>query len=140
MYVVRQPARILRSKADGFTLLEVVVALAVLALTLGVVYETLGWSLRRSSVTQKKEIAWLHAQSILAEVRGQANSPLGLRAGSKEGESAGVKWRIEARDHASSIIDASTLIPLEVTVTVPWGPKAAETIQLQSIELVRRAP
>jgi hypothetical protein len=76
----------------------------------------------------------------LAELRAQSNPSLELRPGIKEGESAGVKWRIETRDRASSIIETSSLVPIEVTVTIPWGPKTAEWIQLNSIELVRRAP
>jgi hypothetical protein len=110
---------------------------------LGVVYETLGWSLRRSAVTQQKEIAWLHAQSLLSVVRAQSGSQLGLRLGVRESDTASVKWRIEVREApgetSGQISESSGVVPLEVTVTVPWGPKPREQIQLKSIELARRA-
>jgi len=121
----------------GFTLLEVVVALAVLAMTLSVVYETLGWSLRRSAVAQQKEIAWLHAQSALATLRTEQS----LRAGIQEGENAdGAKWHMEIRVHTSQASDSSAIVPFEVIVSVPWGPKSQEQVQFKSIELARRAP
>ena len=120
-------------------MLEVVVALAVLALTLGVVYETLGWSLRRTAVAQQKEIAWLHAQSILATIRAEAVQSAGLYTGTQEGESAGVKWRVEIRGRVADISESSAIVPFEVVVTVPWGPKRNEWIALKSIELARKA-
>jgi general secretion pathway protein I len=114
--------------------LEVVVALAVLAMTLGVIYETLGWSLRRSSVAQRKEVAWLQAQTILSSLRAEQ----GLRAGPQDGSAAGVKWHVDVRQHASQVSESSGLVPFEVVVTVPWGPKPQEQVQLESIELAKR--
>jgi len=127
-------------RSRGFTLLEVVVALAVLALTLGAVYEALGWSLRRSAIVQKKEIAWLQAQSILATLRAQPASLSGQRQGTQEGGSESVKWRVEVRERASAVSESSGIVPLDVTIIMPWGPKPNQEIELHSIELARRSP
>ncbi len=121
--------------AKGFTLLEVVVAMAVLALLLGTVYESFGWGLRRSEVVQKKEKAWLNAQSLLAALRVEKEFSPGIRESDTD---AVPKWRVEIRNRKEELGGASAFMPVDVIVTVPWGPKSKEFIELKSVELASR--
>lgn len=118
----------------GFTLIEVVVSLAILALSLGVVYQSFGWSVRWTAALSREEAAWLTAQSILAEVRARPT----LEPGSTEGElSRGLSWytRVDARE--GTVDSQSPLQPFAVTVEVRWGLRESQRVRLQSIEIGR---
>jgi general secretion pathway protein I len=120
----------------GFTLIEAVVALAILALTLGVVYESFGWSLRRTAGVEKRETAWLAAQSVLATIRGR---PV-LQIGSERGEvPGGLEWEAHIARHDAAIDPHSPIQPFEVTIEVSWGADEARRITLRSIETGRVA-
>lgn len=119
---------------SGFTLIEAVVALAILALTLGVVYESFGWSLRRTAGVEKREAAWLTAQSVLATIRGR---PV-LQIGSERGEvPGGLQWQANIARHNVAIDPQSPVQPFEVTIDVLWGSNEAQRITLRSIETGR---
>lgn len=125
-----------RSKKNGFTLIEVVVALAVLALSLGALYESFGWSLRRTAALERREGAWLTAQSLLAEIRGRPQ----LRPGTEPGESTGgLKWVSHIAQHDASSIVQGSLAVFDVTIEVSWGGGSGHSIRLQSMELSRTA-
>jgi general secretion pathway protein I len=120
-----------RRHHSGFTLIEAVVALAILALTLGVVYESFGWSLRRTSGVEKREIAWLTAQSVLATVRGRPT----LRVGNERGEAAdGLTWEAHIAHYDAQIDPQSPIQPFEVTIDVSWGADPAQRVTLRSVE------
>lgn len=110
--------------ACGFTLIETVVALAILALVAGVAYESFGWSLRRTAALEKRETAWLIAQSLLADVRGRHT----LRIGTERGKAAGLDWEARITQYERPIEAA------EVTIDVRWGEGRARHITLRSVE------
>ena len=115
---------------SGFTLVEVTVALVILALSLGVVYESLGWSLRRSAALRHRESAWLVAQSQLAEIRRTPVSKQVDRSGSTPD---GLRWSSRVRPLGSAA--ENDLQAFEVVVQVSWGRRIAQQVRLQSIEV-----
>jgi general secretion pathway protein I len=118
------------SSHAGFTLLETVIALAILALSLGVIYESLGWSLRRSATLEGREAAWLAAQSVLADVRSRD----ALRAGVEQGQTKdGLRWTARIAAHEARVDTAGAIKPFEVTIEVSWGSRDSQRIQLHSI-------
>lgn len=118
----------------GFTLIEVVVSLAILALSLGVLYQSFGWSLRRTAVLSKEESAWLAAQSLLAEVRAR---PM-LQPGIGEGEwPGGLQWQTRVAAQTAALDPAGPLQPFAVIVEVRWGARASQRVRLESIEIGR---
>lgn len=121
-------------RQSGFTLIEAVVALAILALSLGVVYESFGWSLRRTAGVQKREVAWLTAQSLLAGIRGR---PM-IEEGSERGEGVdGIEWEMRIVPAAAVIDPQSPIMPFEVTIDVSWGSRPAQRVTLRSVETGR---
>jgi type II secretory pathway pseudopilin PulG len=121
-------------------LIETAVALAILALTLTVVYQSFGWTLRRSGEQQRRDLAWLTALSLLDQLR---RDPA-LAAGRRDGRSSqGLQWEalVESYSFPADMtrgmfasIDGSTPL-LEIRITVHWGDSPARSIELRSIEL-----
>jgi prepilin-type N-terminal cleavage/methylation domain-containing protein len=117
----------------GFTLIEVVVSLAILALSLGVLYQSFGWSGRSTAKLVSEEAAWLAAQSLLAEIRARPT----LARGTSEGEWPGLRWQTRIDEHGSSVDSESPLQPFAVTIEVRWGQRTSQRLRLQSVEIGR---
>jgi general secretion pathway protein I len=126
-----------RRHASGFTLIEVVVAFAILALSLGALYESLGGSLRRGGAARQEELATLRAESLLSEFRGSGGLLPQERAGSDA--ELGYSWRITVKPYPAEISEHSALSAESVDVEVSWGERR-HNVQLHSVELLRKAP
>jgi len=111
------------ARPRGFTLLEVVVAFAIFALTTAAVMRTIGNSLSMSTVSARHAVATLIAESRLAAV-GVENP---LAAGETTGRAAGgFDWRarvaaidVEETDSGETAA-AGRVQPFAITVTVGW--------------------
>jgi general secretion pathway protein I len=103
-------------RAQGFTLLEVLVALIVFALVFGILAQILRTGLRQSASAETTAAASLLARSQLARV----GTELALEVGEVEGEADGMRWRtaIELAEAASEDTELATY---QVQVTVAWG-------------------
>jgi general secretion pathway protein I len=118
----------------GFTLIEVLVSLAILALSLGVLYQSFGWSMRRTAVLSNEEAAWLAAQSLLAEVRARPT----LQPGTNDGEwPRGLRWRTRVDAQQSTVDPVSPMQPFAVSVEVRWGTRDSQRVRLESVEVGR---
>lgn len=123
-----------RRSYSGFTLVEVVVSLAILALSLGVLYQSFGWSARRTASLARSEAAWLVAQSLLSEIRARPT----LQVGSNEGEwPGGMRWMTSVDAYDGAVDQTRPLQPFAVTIEVRWGERSSQRVQLQSVELGR---
>ena len=126
-----------RHRSRGFTLIEVVVAFAILAVSLGVLYETFGGALRRSAAAAQRELAALRADSLLAEFRGSG----GLLPAQRQGrdEDTGFEWRITQKAYPAELAAESGWVTDAVTVEVSWGAGEARTLKRESVELLQRS-
>ena len=124
-----------RRKQGGFTLIEVVVAFAILALSLGALYESFGGALRRSSTATRRELAALRAESLLAEFRGSG----GLLPAPRNGRDAqpDFDWRVTSKPYPAELTEGSAWKTDAVTVEISWGGEKRQSLSLQSIELIR---
>jgi len=117
----------------GFTLIEVVVAFAILALSLGALYQSFSVTLRQSQRIEKRELALLEAQSLLARV----GKDLPLRAGTTAGRlDSKLDWSVAIAEYARPTPTATWPVPAyDVAVEVRWGPSDSERVALRSLEL-----
>lgn len=103
------------SNARGFSLLEMLVAISILGLVLGMVYEAATGAVRNVKVAEDYSYAMLFAQSLLNEYGQQPAS--GFRA---SGESNGFRWSVKAEPiPALNAQDATRLQKFESRVE--WG-------------------
>lgn len=115
-----------RSHEAGFSLLEVLVAFSILALSLGVLMQIFSGSLRNADVAHDQAQAVVIAQSLLAAAG--VDSP--LAAGETTGEVGGkFRWSLLAQPYMDDLAAPVALQPgqarpldlWEVRVDVRWG-------------------
>lgn len=137
------PAR----RARGYTLIEVVVAFALLALALSLLLGTLSGAARQVRWADEAGRAALHAQSLLDQVGvGEALQP-GHRDGSFE--DGRYRWALEVAPYQDplrpppALFDPAAPRLLQLTLTVQWGEDSEDPrrrLRLQSLRLVTPAP
>jgi general secretion pathway protein I len=115
-----------RSTASGFTLIEVLLAFVVFALSFSVVLEIISGSMRSTvRARQYTEVA-LITQSVMDRVGLDIPLEAGARA---NGESGDYRWELQispyagAADHARSLelSDLTGIDLLEVELVISWG-------------------
>ncbi|HEX5795501.1 MAG TPA: type II secretion system protein [Geminicoccaceae bacterium] len=120
-----------RPRAAGFTLLEVLVALIIFALTFGVLAQIMQTGLRQSTTATASSTATLLARSQLARV----GVELPLEAGESAGETAdGLRWHTLV-ELAEPPTEEQSFVPYLVEVTVAWGSGPAEQVTLTTLRL-----
>jgi general secretion pathway protein I len=123
-------------KANGFTLVEILVAFAIMALMLGALLQTFGAGLRSLGLAESYANAALYARSKAAEI-GQT---IPLETGEHSGDlDNGFRWRavIEPYDPATveGILGGPRLAGFAVEVTVSWEDERA--VSLRTLRLAR---
>jgi len=114
--------------AAGFSLLEVLVALAILGIGLGVVFQGIGQGLRLRGASADNVKLSLAAERLLGEMIEREAAP----TEPEEGEDSGCRWRLEPVERAvapGGVVDASAapdqrgapLVEVRLTVTAPSG-------------------
>ncbi len=125
-----------RDSRAGFALVEVLAALVLVLLTLGVVYQVYGTAFDTSARAERVTEALLAAESKLTELG--AMRP--LRAGASSGTLAdGYSWRAVVsayREGLRSDPDAMPVRAFDIEVTVAWGGRAHQSVTLGTIRVV----
>ena len=117
----------------GFSLLEVLVAFSVLALSLGVLMQTFSLSSRNIGISADYAKALTIAESRLAEV-GDLMAVTEPAAG--EVLEGAFSWRLDSAPMATEYAGPSALVPYRVTVAVEWGqPGQRRNLSLETIKL-----
>lgn len=130
--------------AAGFTLIEVIVAFALLALALTVLLGTMANASRQVRWSADAGRAAMHAQSLLAEAGvGEVLVP-GVQEG--EFEDGRYRWRLQVAPWQdpeaapSPLSDLSAPQMQELELSMQWGDGPAEQLRLRSLRLVRPDP
>ncbi|QXI09571.1 type II secretion system minor pseudopilin GspI [Pseudomonas zeae] len=69
-----------RSREAGFTLIEVLVALAIIAVAMSAAVRVAGLMTQSSGVLRDRSVALIAAQSRMAELRLEGRLPMGMKA------------------------------------------------------------
>lgn len=131
-------------RPHGFTLLEVIVAFALLALALTLLLGSLSGATRQIRAADDATRASLHAQSLLAQIGvGEILQP-GHRQG--EFERGRYRWDLEIapyRDPAkvdTPVRDLSAPELLQLRLTTRWGDEPRQRIVWDTLRLVPPDP
>lgn len=123
----------------GFTLIEILIAFTILAVSLTVLLQAFSFGLRGLGVAEASATAVMHAQSKLDEL----GTSIPLEEGQQEGEfSDGFRWTTVVRPHRPdagfdpSLVPTLPAIPYEVDVTVSWD--QGKSITLKTLRLGAR--
>jgi general secretion pathway protein I len=109
---MRRPAR---SRERGLSLLEMLVALVIMALSLGMLYQATGGAVRSVEGTELQQRAALLARSLLN--RRDSVPPGGW---SERGQSGALAWRIDSAPYATGITGPRAPGLHQVQVRVEW--------------------
>ena len=126
----RQPRPEIGDKNAGFTILEVLIAIAVVATALTAIGALTGATTRGVRTLEQHVVVVETARSVLASL--QSSTPLSSRE--TTGELYGNRWRIGISPFAGAVVPDSPWVPATVTVRVQSPSGAAlnvETVRLQ---------
>ena len=122
------------NKCAGFSLLEVVVAFVILALTLGTLYQIFSLAAQRAVLVQEYSHAVLLADAKLTEA-------VDVSGAASEAGELDEKYRWERRIEPFALQEGSReqpslLVPYRVTVEVRWGQSQGQrSIALTTVRL-----
>jgi general secretion pathway protein I len=120
----------MKVQARGFSLLEILVAFAIAAMALTLIYQIMGSNARQVGDLGAQEGAMLLAQSLMDV---QTVVPeAGLH---DSGQSAGYAWQIDSRPYPTPVQQSvPNAVPLhEVRVIVQWGDDGGRQFTLTSL-------
>jgi prepilin-type N-terminal cleavage/methylation domain-containing protein len=134
-------------RPQGFTLIEVVVALLIFGLAFAVVARIIQTGVLQSGRAEALNAATLLARSQLARI----GADVPVAAGELDGDAGdGFRWRIvirpaqlgdERSDQAEGSDRPPEVLPYQVEVTVAWGAgEPAEALTLTSLRLAAPEP
>lgn len=100
----------------GFSLLELLVAFAIMATSLAMIYRAVGGSVRNVfSIEERQKAVWV-VESVLAQIDGVPERGLAL-----EGQTQEFRWTVRTVPYGKGVTDPTAQRLHEVVVTVAWG-------------------
>ncbi|MFM8900553.1 MAG: type II secretion system protein [Burkholderiales bacterium] len=118
----------------GFSLLELLVAFAIMAMALGLLYRAAGGSVRSVGDAERHEHAVALAESLMASY-----DVIPAEGANSNGETAGLRWQLRTEPYTATAATALrdlNVPPLhQLTVQVSWG-EVATPRQIQLVTLL----
>ncbi len=127
-----------RTNEHGFTLVEVLVAFAILSVTLTLIFRAFSLGTHGAQVSQQQLALVALAEAKLAGVGIESRLTPGNLAGNT---ASGMQWRIEATrlDAYDEFAKMSGFDVLSVSVTTTWPDRSAvRPVVLSTVKLARR--
>lgn len=142
---IRHTGRSRRTRGDGFTLIEVLVAIALLAITGGVLLAAQGSGNRLVRKALERETATWLAQARLVEAAAHPDRPPPEDADNDVYEGVNYETRVEYRNVSPVPEVAFADLPahlrlIELRVSVRWGAAGEERVQLTAYRPVQAPP
>jgi general secretion pathway protein I len=118
----------------GFTVLEVVIAFAILSIATLTIYEAIGHAMSGYAKLARVEPAVTLAESLLAE-----NSINAVyETTDKDGAEGSFKWTVHTAPYTSQIPGAIPLVSVQVRVT--WSPESrTNAIEIAQLAMARHS-
>jgi general secretion pathway protein I len=126
-----------RENEAGFTLVEVVVALAILALSLAVLLNVISSGIRQTDSAKKMTQAGSLAQSLLSKL----GTEMPIQEGLTSGEFAeGFRWRVRAERYGDAEDRRDwPVAAYAISVEILWGDASDErSVALNTLRLARK--
>lgn len=126
-----------RRLSRGFTLLEVLVAFAILTVSLATVFRVFSTSLSATRNGEEYAHATALARARLTEIAAAGVSEIAPASGEDD---AGYRWRVDVEEMTDAPVtpSASGLVPALVAVSVEWGSGSGRSVRLSTIRAVPR--
>ena len=126
---MKAAGRFTRNGQCGFSLLEILVAFAIAAMALGMIYRVMGNDARQAGSLAQRERALALAQSLLA-----AYTVVPPQEAHDNGDSAGYAWRIDSAPYPTAVNSASPQAAHlhELRAVVSWD-SGAHGIELRTL-------
>ncbi len=125
-----------RTQVRGLSLLEMLVAISIMAIALTMLYKASGASARQAGDVGNYQRAVMLAESIL-----EAKDAVDAQGWNEQGQSAGFSWFVSSRPFDTEVSRADLAVPqlLVVEIKVAWTDgNTPRTIQLNTLRPVRR--
>lgn len=119
------------SRNGGMTLLEMLVAVAIMAMALGMLYRSMGGSARAAGQAALHQEATFIAESLVF-----ANTSLPEEGWDEEGQSGIFHWAVQTRRYPTPTEQSHpNAVPLhELSVVVSWGDQGhQQNVRLQTL-------
>lgn len=104
----------------GFSLLELLVAFSILALSLGVLYQASGGNVRNLQQSEQHQRAAALAESLLS-----LRDTIPPDGWVQSGTSAGYAWHIRSSPYPTAVASLSAPRLHQVLITIAWGSEAS---------------
>lgn len=120
----------------GLTLLELLVAIVIMALSLAALYRILGSSVRNVSGLDQRQGAMVLAQSLLS-----LRDAVPEGGWQQQGESAGYEWKIQSSPYETGISGSGVPALHQIVITIAWHADGAQRdLQLTTLRPQRKPP
>lgn len=122
------------AQQHGFSLLEVLVAFAILALAVATILSLFASGLRNTAVAADYARALTLAESQLAILQGR--EAVRLVSGDSEGSTGGFNWHSRISPYEDAVSDTSRTRLYRIDVSVKWGEGAHQrSVRLSTLRI-----
>jgi len=121
---------------DGFTLLEVLLALTILSISLGVLFAIFSQSLERARTNRSEMQARVLAQSLLEQTSAAGLVHAGVFHGR---DHDGLSWTLRVEPYGSAEDRAAWhVVPVTVSATVAWSDARERALTVKTLALAAK--